>query len=232
MRLPGNLPDLTMELPPQSARAVLTDLQRLAPKLWPVKSGPILRRAGDQIAVDVAAATRRLQYMLTVLNDAPDHIKNARGTHFEQVVQEMVNGSPWRPPETLLVLQGRTLKHQTNDITDIDAVACRDNVVVLVQCKSVPYTAELDAGLYTKVRNLRTNVEEWDAHWASKVQFLRQYPCGDNYALQGYQLHGVVCLPFVPFTHLKQARDVLSVGREKLHAVNSFEELKTFFQRA
>jgi hypothetical protein len=223
-----DLQPLGFDALPANATEVFADLNGMNASLWPVLPGPILREAGEQTAVDIFAATQRLRYLLTVLNDAPIDMVRARAGHFELVVQDLIDASPWRPPDVLRDLRGRTLRFSSNMITDIDAIASKKNVVILVSCKSMPYTPDLDAGVYNKVRNLRTNLEEYDADWVAKTNFICRNPRGDNYNLPGYDIYGVVCVPFVPFTALDQARKIMTTETASLPAVCSVEELHRF----
>lgn len=184
----------------------------------------MFRAAGDQTAVDISSAQMWLHRLLTIDSYAAPDLVNARAFHFERVVQDVIDETAWRPPPELHEMRGRTLRLGSVSITDVDALAARDGTLLLVSCKSIPHTAELDAGIHARVRNVRTSLEEYDAYWQDKVKLFRANPIGDNYDFSGYQVLGNVCILHVEFTHIEQTRFVT----ETLRAVGSFTELQTY----
>jgi hypothetical protein len=95
---------------PPSAEAALAELSAIKPSLWPLEPGPIFRMAGDQTAIDIYSAILRLHRLLTVENTAPSGLVNARGGHFEDIVQATIDASPWRPPEKFANSEERRLR--------------------------------------------------------------------------------------------------------------------------
>jgi hypothetical protein len=229
--LPGVSAGLAQLLPgamPESAEQVLTDIANLKTSYWPLIRGPIIRLAGDQIAIDIDAASDRLDHMLTIPNRLGGDLVNARATHFEHYIQEQIDQTHWAPEPPLRALWSKTLRIDGMDITDIDAMAVRGSTVLFVSCKSMLYTPEYDGGDYNSVRNIRTNLEEYDVEWQARIAALRRSPVGDNYDLTGCELYGVVCTPHVSFVHEQQARIVMSCGERYLHATCSADELRNF----
>jgi len=213
---------------PTCATDVYEDVASMRAQLWPFAPGPILRNIGNRTVIDMSAATNRLTYLTTVQNKVPEKMIKARAGNFELFVQGMIDKSRWAPSKELRNLRGRTLRLDGKHITDIDAIASIDGNLLLVSCKSMPYTLELDAGYHSKVRNIRTAVEEYDAEWVAKIEFFKLHPRGDNYDFSGFNILGVVAIPFVPFVHAHQTRKAAIYERQYLRAVCSTGELETF----
>lgn len=210
------------------AEQVLADVASIDARPWPLARGPILRFAGAQTAIDVNAATYRLDELLTIPGTGGGGLANARGPHFEQFVQEMIDRTAWAPKPPLRQLWQRELRLNGEDITDVDALAVSGSTVLLVSCKSVPYSLEYDRGDYNTVRNVRTLVEDADVAWGKRVEMLRKEKRGDNYDFSGYELLGVVCTPFVVFVKRPQARVIIQRANRFLRATCSVGELIDF----
>lgn len=211
---------------PDNGGAAVETLVNLSSAPWPLDPGPILREAGEQSVVDVRSASLWLDRLLTVDKDSPSGLVNARAAHFEELVQHEIDSTPAVPPGVLRELRGRELRRDGTPITDIDALAVLGDTLLLVSCKSIVRSPELDAGVYARVRNVRTDLERYDAYWQGRMAFLRTNPKGDNYDLRPYRIAGVVCTPAVEFTHAEQSRPILG----DLTAVTSFQELLEFLR--
>lgn len=226
-----NQDDLLRLLPrglPSSSEEVLADLAALETSTWPLTPGPVLRVVGEQTVVDVASASHWMNQLLAVPNSSTNQLVKARATHFEHVVQELIDNTDWAPAGAYRDLCGRELRLNGMKVTDIDALAVRGGTALFVSCKSIPHTPEYDAGLHKAVRNVRSKVEEADEEWAKRLMTLRASPVGDNYDLSGLELVGVVCIPFVAFTFADQSRPALAQGETQLRAVCSVQELQAF----
>ncbi|WP_457112239.1 hypothetical protein [Marmoricola sp. URHA0025 HA25] len=212
---------------PRSGVAAVETLVGFRSSPWPLDPGPPLRVAGDQTVVDLRGASLWLERLLTVDKDAPSDLVKARATHFEELVQHEIDATAASPPADLRIMRGRSLRLRGDAVTDVDALALVGNTLLLVSCKSIVRTPELDAGAFALVRNVRTNLEKYDAFWQGRMDILRSSPEGDNYDFRGYDIAGVVCTPAVEFTHADQSRDVLPA----LPAVVSLNELKEYLAR-
>ncbi len=215
---------------PESAEVAFNELSDAAPRLWPLAAGPVIRQAGEMSVVDVSSASMLLNDLLTVTNSEPAVLRNARGSDFELYTQSLIDLSPWRPPAPLGKLRGRTLKLGGIAVTDIDAIAIVEDVVILISCKSILHTSDSDSGEYRNVRNIRTLLENADQRWSSVVSRLRDDPIGDNYDFSGYRLVGVVCTPHVEFVLPQQLRAVIGPDKcgNSIRAVSSLSEIMAF----
>jgi hypothetical protein len=192
---------------------------------WPLIRGPILRPVGGQTAIDIQAATYRLEQLFTIPGAGGGDLANARAFHFEDYVQESIDETEWRPPPKFRRLKRQTLRTAGRALTDIDAVAVHGSFLLLVSCKSVEYSDAYERGDYSVIRNARTMLEAADRDWSALLEYLRLNPRGDNFDVTGYSLVGVVCTPFVLFVHEPQTRPVLSIQGRELRAVCSIAEL-------
>ena len=210
------------------ARQVLADVSAIEARPWPLARGPILRVAGAQTAIDVNAATYRIDDLMTIPSSGGGALPNARGADFEQYVQEIIDQTSWAPISPFRELCRRTLRLNGKPITDVDALAVNGSAILLVSCKSIPYTYEYDSGDYATVRNVRTHIEQADIDWQQRIDRLRQEKNGDNYNFESYELYGVVCTPFVVFTHRPQTRIIIERTDRFLRAACSVSELARF----
>jgi hypothetical protein len=226
--LSADLLEIMPENVATDAGQVLADVAAIEARSWPLTRGPILRAAGDQTAIDVNAATYRIDDLMTISGSGGGALANVRGTHFEHFVQDMVDQTRWAPMAALRELRRRTLRHNGISITDVDALAASGPTLLLVSCKSVPYTYEYDRGDYAAVRNVRTYIERADIEWQQRVEKLRHAPRGDNYNFEGYEIYGVVCTPFVVFVHRPQTRVIIECTHRLLRATCSVSELVDF----
>ncbi|MFE7359298.1 hypothetical protein ACFU8Q_41090 [Streptomyces sp. NPDC057543] len=104
----------------------------------------------------------------------------------------------------------------------------RGDTLLIVSCKSRPYTPCYDAGDHKTVRNGATLVQRAVAQWEEVVATLTKQPVGANYDLSRYRrILGTVCIPHTPYTPLGRATEIIDANDEgqPLRAANSYEEL-------
>ncbi|MFE7509884.1 hypothetical protein ACFU8I_01405 [Streptomyces sp. NPDC057540] len=229
------LPLLRTELdtwfPPSTlvdAQQVLERLDSLPLSLWPQEPGPIFHRAGPDVLVDFDAASRHLLRLCTVApaNDTP--VSKIRADHFEDTVQQLIDRSPWKPSQAAPARSFKPRPVGREVLTDFDAVGEEGDTLLIVSCKSRPYTARYDAGDHKTVRNAATLVEGAVTKWAEVVAALTEQPVGANYDFSRYRrILGVVCIPHTPYTVLGPATEVVDTNAagQILRAANSYEEL-------
>lgn len=153
---------------------------------------------------------------------------NVRGAAFELQCQEIVDQSPWAPAPAIRELRGRPLRRSGQRLTDIDALATRDGVLLIVSSKSRIYDREYDRGTYRVVENERARLDEAVTHWTSIVEGLNREPVGDNFDFSAFkEIVGVVCTPFPVYTSNEQS---LRFVREGLRVSCSAHELRDWLQ--
>jgi hypothetical protein len=198
---------------------------------FPLAPGPVVRSLPDRLVVDIGAATLRLQRMATIPSRLGGAIVNARGDHFEQVVQETIDQTSWQPVADLRRLVGRHLRITAQNLTDIDAIGAKGGVLLLASCKSIPYTSELDAGEYRHVRNTRTLVEGAVSFWDGVLEQLRNTRVGANYDLTDFgSICGVVITPHVIYVDDSNALADAVPEHPGLRKASSIGELKKWLE--
>jgi hypothetical protein len=148
--------------------------------------------------VDAASASGGL--LSTVFRPADGPVANVWGKAFESVTQELIDASPWRPPEPYRELIGRKIKDGPNAITDIDAVALNGSTLLLIDCKSFRASGNFWRGEYGAVLSMRRTVEDANKTWESRLAAIKARP----EMLQipnphDTEIDGFVVMPFVPF---------------------------------
>lgn len=232
-RWPQAIEDLGKQFPnaafPRNAESLCRELAAQRPVIRPTRPLPVLRIDHNLAILDVAAGTSALE---VGADFTADHgvLANLRASHFERVIQGVIDETGWCPSAKLRKLRGRTLRINGQAITDIDAIACRDGKLLLVSCKSMIYTLEHDLGRYNAVRNLSSTVEAASAAAVKVSEILRRARRGDNFDLSGCSmLDVVVCTPFVVYVRNGAATEPIMPG---LPRAVSIRELRRFFQRA
>ncbi|MFI7632295.1 hypothetical protein [Microbispora rosea] len=237
--LSRTLPTLHAELaawfPPHNlteAQRILENLDSLPLRLWPQEPGPVLHWAGPDVLIDFEAASRHLNRLCTVVGPTHDpQVAKVRADHFEQTVQRLIDQTPWKPSQSAPSRGFKPRPRSTEVLTDFDAVGERDNTLLIVSCKSHPYTASYDAGDHKTVRNAASLVRHAVTKWAEVVATLTRSPVGANYDFSRYRrILGAVCLPHTPYTLLGPATEVIDTNAQgqPLRAANSYDELATW----
>ncbi|RDS79586.1 hypothetical protein DWU98_17505 [Dyella monticola] len=192
---------------------------------WPLVAGPVLRIDDDEVLLDLYSASVRLN---TLISDfARDgEAANTRSNLFELRVQGLLDESPWQAPTTVRNMRGLTLRLGGKHLTDIDAIGCKDNQLLLVSCKSTIYSPQYDAGDFRVIRNRESLLLGAIRDWEKKVTFLQRNPVGDNYDFSNFDLiEGVVCTPLPVF--VMHMPDVCTTPKGLLSGC-SFVELESW----
>ena len=210
---------------PQSGETVLQVLESVGPDLWPIEIGPVVRTLGDDVVLDVWAASNRLLDDIRIPAQTGGELVNAPARRFEEVVQERVDRTPWRPGEQARALR-RTLRVNGASVTDIDAVAEREGTLLLISCKNIPFTRAYDAGDYNTVRNAASTIDKAYDYWEGIVHALISSPIGDNYDVSMFaEIKGLVVTPQVLYSRSGVTLAEHDIGPMRLRGVVSLGEL-------
>ncbi|GHJ11277.1 hypothetical protein TPA0907_56440 [Micromonospora humidisoli] len=165
---------------------------------------------------------------LTEVFDRPadDNAANVWAGAFEGEVQELIDLTVWRPPAEYRSLIRRNVKIDGRVVTDIDAVAYHNGILLLIDCKAYKSNDRLAAGEYSAIKTLREKAEKAWMSWADKIAVID----GNRAKLAvpvpaEVTIAGVVVLPFTPFLLPGDTTD-LAVG--SLRRVSSVGELLLF----
>lgn len=195
-------------------------------EVWPLAHGDVIRITNSYLCIDMWAASMGFLAWFQ-FPKTQGQVANERATKFEDVVQEVIDRTRWANDATRELRQ-RPLNVDGKALTDIDAIGSYDDTLLVVSCKSIPYTREYDRGAHSAIRNAASTVDNGVDYWANIVSQLEARRVGDNFNLAGYkQIVGVVCTPFAVYTsHAKS----LSTTLGKLRWACSLDELSVFLR--
>lgn len=137
----------------------------------PALDQPLLRRPLRRLGPFVLYDCVDLGPVGPLLWDIPldDTIRRRLSREFERGVYELIGrlgSQPWPP--------GRLVRHGGKHITDVDASVQIDDVLVVVDCYSSPWSPKLDSGSHAATRNrghhLLDKLDKWDGQWRDIVQ--------------------------------------------------------------
>jgi hypothetical protein len=211
---------------PADGRSVIEALEGVGPDVWPAQPGPIVRRLGETLVIDIWAASSRLHHDVLVPPELGGAMVNAAAFRFEAVVQNRIDTTLWRPsPSARSLLRGH-LRLGGQDLTDIDAVGERDGTLLLVSCKNIPFSPAYDSGEHRVVRNVATTVDRAVQHWEQVLATISASPVGDNFDASAYdEVHGVVVTPRVMYSREPRTLAMSTSGTAHLRAAMSLGEL-------
>lgn len=193
---------------------------------WPIVHGNPVRSTPNYVCIDMWAASMGF---ITALQfpKVQGQVANERATWFEDVVQELIDTTPWTAPE-IRSLRQKPLTLGGKTLTDIDAIGTQGRDLLIVSCKSIPYTMDYDRGVYNAIRNAESTVVNAVAHWKRIVETLDANRVGDTYDLSCFdRIIGVVCTPFAVYTKSEEA---LSTTTGSLRWASSFDEVAHFLR--
>jgi hypothetical protein len=225
-----HLPELVEQLAPHTpnfAWAVGFDqwheaLAAVHASVWPLSSGDVIRRFGDNLLLDTTGASQALLHRIE-LGRSP-LLGNLRAREFELQCQDLIDGTTWSPPPDLRALRGRTLRAGGRALTDIDAIGTKNHSLLIVSCKSVIYDRDYDQGDYRAIRNSQTTVDQAVRDWEVIVAELRRQPRGENFNFSEFdEIVAVVCTPFAVYSDDERT---LVLTKPKLRASSSMLELR------
>ncbi|GLX87751.1 hypothetical protein Pfra02_03200 [Pseudomonas fragi] len=213
---------------PESYSAFVASCSTFKGEVWPLAHGDVIRVTNDYVCIDMwAASTGFLGWFQ--FPKIQGQVANERATKFEDVVQEVIDLSPWAD-SSIRELRQRELKFDGQALTDIDAIGSYDGTLLVVSCKSIPYTREYDRGVHNAIRNAAETVDKGVDYWAKIVSQLEAWKGGDNFNLTDYkQIVGVVCTPFAVYTSHKAS---LSTSVGELRWACSLDELSNFLRNS
>jgi hypothetical protein len=205
---------------PRSASEILAVLDALQPRVWPPLCGNPVHSAEEHSVIDLAGASRRLFATLLRPSDGAD--VNVWSFHFEQNVQDAIDGTLWQPQGNVRMLIGRkVMRRDGSHMTDIDAVAYRNRDLVLVSCKSLAFTVPALAGELSITRNIVDKTHAAASQWSDVIAELRDDPGLLPLNLPSdVRISGCVAFPSVPFFTEPQWRFEVLDGVPYMVSVN------------
>jgi hypothetical protein len=118
-------------------------------------------------------------------------------------------------------LIGRTIRYQGQALTDIDAIAQRDNVLILVDAKAWAIPSALEFGEFWAVQDRARIAEQATDSWQRKMEIVRQHRelLG---LMETSTIVGVVVAPEAPYVREGPCTEEVGLG---LLSVSSLAEL-------
>ncbi len=193
-------------------------------EVYPGAEVPVLFSAGsDTIILDVWALSRKA--VLDMNSPSTGEVQNVRAENFEIEAQRLIDSSDWLPPAELRSLVRRTLRRSDgSSITDIDALAVKGGVGILIACKNYRTTA-LGRASTPQARTVRIQLSQDYTDWEKKVSALKLASPGPNYDLS--QLAQVIPLVLTPDPTFVDP-DLLQPRSNGLPSIMALHELEAF----
>lgn len=199
-------------------------------KVSPLQTGSILRQDRNLAFIDYYSATQKLHNLLQFPHSIDGEVGDKRGHHFEQAIQVIIDQSQWRPKPDIRRMVGVGLRLNKKQLTDLDALGCLDDILLIVSCKAELYSVQYDAGDYKLIRNAKTRIEEAVSHWSKIRKTLLANPIGDNYDFSRFRdIIAVVCTPHIVYTPIGNATALIY---ENLRSAISATELQKWLSEA
>lgn len=196
-------------------------------EVWPTAHGAPAKATNDYMCIDMWAASMGFLAWLQ-FPKVQGKVANTRAATFEDVVQDSIDRTRWGNSQHRVMRQ-RTLRVRGQNLTDIDAIGSYKDTLLIVSCKSIPYTRDYDQGTHRAVRNAASTVDQGVKFWSDIVSRLTANPIGENFDFSGYkQIIGVLCTPFAVYTSDAKA---LSMTVDELRWASSLDELMSFLER-
>ncbi|SPO55776.1 conserved protein of unknown function [Pseudomonas sp. JV551A1] len=212
--------------PPEDFSAFRKSCEAFKGEVWPTAHGAPAKATNDYMCIDMWAASMGFLAWLQ-FPKVQGNVANTRATKFEDVVQDAIDGTRWGHSQHRSMRQ-RTLRIQGQNLTDIDAIGSYKDTLLIVSCKSIPYTREYDQGTHKAIRNAASTVDQGVDFWSDIVNRLTANPTGDNFDFSGYKhIIGVLCTPFAVYTSDAKA---LSMTVDELRWASSLDELISFLE--
>jgi hypothetical protein len=197
--------------------------QAEAAKLWLMVwagSVHILYSVGKgRLLLDLEAASDWLPIALSQRTEGT--LADQWRSGFRKQIQEIIDSSSWRPGDEFRHLIGRTISIDSESSVAIDAVATRRDTLILISVNTLQPGETFMSGEMEAVRSLRAEVEGTSKDWNAAVGKVRMAPEVRGLETEGFNVEGVVVMPFIPFVHLGSATRLV----EGLRHVASIEEL-------
>ncbi len=179
-----------------------------------------LELGSDDVLVDLLGASRALRAGHRRASGGND--ANRLTALFERQVQAVIDATPSRPEGRLRDLIGRTIRVDGKVLTDIDALACSEDLLILVDAKAWAVPPTLQFGEFYAVEDRRRMAEEACAEWQKKVQIIRE-----NRARLGLperiDIAGVVVCPEAPYVVGGSSTTPIGIGLMALSSLAEFE---------
>ena len=141
-------------------------------------------------------------------------------------MQAAIDGTHWRPSPDIAALRRRKLRLSGRELTDIDAIAVKDNRLLIVSCKSKGLTPQLETASVSATRNAESMIDAAYVDAIRLEELLRATRKGENFDFSAFdEILVHVCIPYPLFL---AADRLLKPVRNGLMRCVSLAELHTW----
>ncbi len=226
----GHLPDLPPWLLSAEATpsAIIQSLLGATNSVFPpIQPKSLFDLGGDALLVDWVQLSRLFGEAVERAGSG-GLFGNQWGAVFEDRIQDQIDQTRWRPSDELRESRRRHLRVGGERIGEIDAIGALDDRLLLVSCKSRPFSTEYLRGDYEAVRNTGTDAKSAVTAWNQVVAKITAERIGDNYDFSVFNsIIGVVVYPFLPFV---SDGTEFTFSTDGLHVLSSAHEFIAFIR--
>jgi len=207
---------------PQSAMDLISRAAAIHPKLWPVRRGPLIRHGYSRTILDLHAASERVMSFISAPQGG--HAANVRSAHFEEAVQNVIDGSQWRADSSTRSLRGRHLRVDGPPLGEIDAIGRNNDTLLVVSCKGKTFGTALEKGEARSVRNSQAFIVNASAELHALCRQLETSRRGSNFDLSWVRsIESCVCVPQPLFVSSATAHTLKRVGNARVVGLNELD---------
>ncbi len=157
--------------------------------------GPALRHGPNFFCLDLTSATLQLEAVIAEATAGGGPISGQRARSWEHTVQAAIDGTPWKPRGRVRDLISRRLKLDGKVYTDVDAVAAKDQEIIIVSCKSWQLSHRYWLGDFGASRNKDKDLIEAARKLHLDIQKMADYGDRAGFAFsESHSVRGVVCI--------------------------------------
>ncbi|MFO0857461.1 MAG: hypothetical protein U0640_08930 [Phycisphaerales bacterium] len=191
---------------------LLEVLATIRPSLRPLpENGPIAVRSNELIFLDLASCSRRLISELSIARQNT-LLNNDCGDAFEECCRSRITKILGKERK-YCALEGKKLRLNGKELTDLDAIVVKENAVYCINCYSKLLGLEIMPGGNISISSTVKSIYDKLREWTSKVRKLNELKKGDNFHFESYEsLVPIVCLPHAPFMPLGKLTEELAPG--------------------
>jgi hypothetical protein len=210
---------------PTTPEEFFTNLLNVKTSPWPLRGGTSILALPGYYFLDLLSTTRAFFSGFEALDAQPGAAHASRGPMFENTIRTMIDRTAWKPDPQLRRLVGLTLRLKGQALTDIDAIAHKDRILLAISCKSVLFTPRYWDGSPEAVRNRRTDLLEDVLWWQERMRKVDETRQGDNYDLQSVaEIVPVVVTPAPVYTEDEIPLEFVRAGLRRSVSAWELEE--------
>src|SRR5205807_725728 len=100
--------------------------------------------------------------------------------HFEKAIQWVIDATDWKPNNAMAEVPGRQLKIGGSMVAEIDAIAVKKDVLLILDGRGTAYTQDFETGERNQVKTAMNQLEQKVTTMTKRLNILRKTPKGEN----------------------------------------------------